>query len=40
MVTRGLRLPVDLDRRVRERAQSAEVSWSALVREWIELGLT
>lgn len=40
MVMRGLRLPVGLDRRVREHAQAVGVSWSALVREWIELGLT
>jgi predicted DNA-binding protein len=38
-VLRGLRLPVSLDRRARQAAEAAGVSFSALVREWIELGL-
>jgi len=40
MVMRGVRLPVSLDQRVRAAAAQAGVSFSALVREWIELGLT
>jgi predicted DNA-binding protein len=39
-VLRGLRLPVSLDRRARQAAEAAGVSFSAVVREWIELGLT
>lgn len=40
MVMRGLRLPGHLDQRVRAAAEAAGVSYSALIREWIELGLT
>jgi predicted DNA-binding protein len=40
MVSRGLRLPVSLDQRVRAAAEKAGVPFSALIREWIELGLT
>jgi predicted DNA-binding protein len=40
MVMRGVRLPVQLDQRVRAAAERAGVPFSTLVREWIELGLT
>ncbi|HEX5741829.1 MAG TPA: hypothetical protein VFY17_09800 [Pilimelia sp.] len=40
MVMRGVRLPVELDRRVRAAAEHAGVPFSTLIREWIELGLT
>jgi predicted DNA-binding protein len=40
MVMRGVRLPVDLDQRVRAAADTAGVKPSTLIREWIELGLT
>ncbi|GGJ76613.1 hypothetical protein GCM10010123_03270 [Pilimelia anulata] len=40
MVMRGVRLPVDLDRRVRAAAERAGIPFSTLIREWIELGLT
>ncbi|WP_146231162.1 hypothetical protein [Micromonospora sicca] len=40
MVMRGVRLPVDLDQRVRAAADKAGVKPSTLIREWIELGLT
>ena len=40
MVMRGVRLPVELDRRVRAATEAAGMPFSALVREWIELGLT
>jgi predicted DNA-binding protein len=40
MVMRGVRLPVSLDQQVRAAAAKAGMSFSALVREWIELGLT
>jgi hypothetical protein len=40
MVMRGVRLPVQLDQQVRAAAEQAGVSFSALVRQWIELGLT
>ena len=40
MVVRSLRLPVDLDQRVKAAAQGRGVAMSALVREWIELELT
>lgn len=40
MVMRGVRLPVELDRRVRAAAERAGVPFSILIREWIELGLT
>ena len=40
MVSRGLRLPVSLDQRVRAAAEKAGLPFSALIREWIELGLT
>ncbi|MFF5073576.1 hypothetical protein ACFY2R_20865 [Micromonospora olivasterospora] len=37
---RGVRLPVNLDQRVRADADAAGVKASTLIREWIELGLT
>lgn len=40
MVMRGVRLPVELDQRVRAAADNAGVKPSTLIREWIELGLT
>ena len=40
MVMRGVRLPLSLDRRVKEAAQQAGVPFYTLIREWIELGLT
>lgn len=40
MVMRGVRLPVSLDQQVRAAAERAGVPFSALIREWIELGLT
>jgi predicted DNA-binding protein len=40
MVMRGVRLPIELDQRVRAAAEKAGVPFSTLVREWIELGLT
>jgi predicted DNA-binding protein len=40
MVMRGVRLPVSLDQRVRAAAAAAGIPFSALIREWIELGLT
>ena len=40
MVTRGVRLPVGLDQRMRAAAQQAGVPFSQLIREWIEVGLT
>ena len=40
MVMRGVRLPIPLDQQVRAAADRAGVSFSALLREWIELGLT
>ena len=40
MVMRGVRLPVSLDQQIRAAAAKAGVSFSALIREWIELGLT
>jgi predicted DNA-binding protein len=39
MVMRGVRLPVSLDQQVRAAAAKAGLSFSALIREWIELGL-
>jgi len=39
MVVRSLRLPTDLDQRVKAVAQARGVAMSALVREWIELEL-
>ena len=39
MVVRSLRLPTDLDQRVKAVAQARGVPMSALVREWIELEL-
>ena len=39
MVMRGVRLPVSLDQQVRAAAARAGLSFSALIREWIELGL-
>ena len=40
MVMRGVRLPLSLDHRVKVAAQKAGIPFSALIREWIELGLT
>lgn len=40
MVMRGVRMPASLDQRVRAAAERAGVPFSALIREWIELGLT
>jgi predicted DNA-binding protein len=40
MVVRSLRLPVELDQRVKAAAQHRGVPTSTLVREWIELELT
>lgn len=40
MVSRGVRLPVSLDARIRHAAEKAGVPFSQLIREWIELGLT
>jgi predicted DNA-binding protein len=40
MVSRGIRLPVLLDERVKAAAAKAGVPFSTLIREWIELGLT
>lgn len=40
MVMRGVRLPISLDQQVRAAAAKAGLSFSALIREWIELGLT
>ena len=40
MVMRGVRLPLSLDLRVKEAAHQAGVPFSALIREWIELGLS
>jgi chromosomal replication initiator protein len=40
MVLREVRLPVDLDQRVRVAADKAGVKASILIPEWIELGLT
>ncbi len=39
MVVRSLRLPLDLDRRLKVAAQARGVPMSTLVREWIELEL-
>ena len=40
MVVRSLRLPFDLDRRVKAAAHRRGVPTSTLIREWIELELT
>lgn len=40
MVVRSLRLPVELDQRLKAAAQTRGVRMSTLVREWIELELT
>lgn len=40
MVVRSLRLPLDLDRRLKAAAEARGASMSTLVREWIELELT
>ena len=40
MVVRSLRLPVDLDKRLKAAAEARGVPMSTLVREWIELELT
>jgi predicted DNA-binding protein len=40
MVVRSLRLPFELDRRLKSAAKHRGVPTSTLVREWIELELT
>ena len=40
MVVRSLRLPLDLDKRLKTAAEDRGVAMSTLVREWIELELT
>lgn len=40
MVVRSLRLPVELDERIKTAATQRGASASTLIREWIELGLT
>jgi predicted DNA-binding protein len=40
MVVRSLRLPLDLDLRIKAVARARGVPASTLVREWVELGLT
>jgi predicted DNA-binding protein len=40
MVVRSLRLPVELDQRVKGAAEQRGVPTSTLIREWIELELT
>ncbi|MBN1173743.1 MAG: hypothetical protein JXA67_16345 [Micromonosporaceae bacterium] len=40
MVMRGVRLPLGMDQRVKAAAEQAGVSFSTLVRQWIELGLS
>jgi predicted DNA-binding protein len=40
MVVRSLRLPVELDKRLKAVAEARGVPMSTLVREWIELELT
>jgi predicted DNA-binding protein len=40
MIVRSLRLPFELDRRVKAAAERRGVPTSTLVREWIELELT
>jgi predicted DNA-binding protein len=40
MVVRGVRLPVDMDRRISAAAKATGVDKSTLIREFIELGLT
>jgi predicted DNA-binding protein len=40
MVVRSLRLPVELDQRVKAAAEQRGVPTSTLIREWIELELT
>jgi predicted DNA-binding protein len=40
MAVRSLRLPVELDRRVKAAAEKRGVPTSTLIREWIELELT
>jgi predicted DNA-binding protein len=40
MVVRSLRLPVELDARIKAAAQQRGVPTSTLIREWIELELT
>jgi len=39
MVVRSLRLPLELDRRLKAAAQARGVAMSTLLREWIELEL-
>lgn len=40
MVVRSLRLPLELDRRLKTAAEARGIPMSTLVREWIELELT
>jgi predicted DNA-binding protein len=40
MIVRSLRLPSELDQRLRDAAQRRGIPTSTLVREWIELELT
>ncbi len=40
MVVRSLRLPLELDQRLKAAAEARGVPMSTLVREWIELELT
>lgn len=40
MVVRSLRLPVELDQRLKAAAERRGIPMSTLVREWIELELT
>lgn len=40
MVVRSIRLPLELHERVKKAAQDRGVATTALIREWIELGLS
>ncbi|GAB1639588.1 hypothetical protein [Krasilnikovia sp. MM14-A1259] len=40
MVMRGVRIPAEMDRRIKAAADRAGIPFSALIRQWIELGLT
>lgn len=40
MVMRGVRLSLGMDQRVKAAAEQAGVPFSALIRQWIELGLS
>lgn len=39
MVSRSLRLPLDMEQRIKAAAAEHGVTTSALIRQWIELGL-